>query len=95
MFQRLRDKGLKLKPSKCCFFQHEIKYLGHVVSEDGVATDPYKVWAVKAWAVLATAEELKCFIGFVGFYRRFIKDFKDRTSTTRSASEEWNPVHQS
>ena len=75
IFERLRQNGLKLKPSKCCFFQHRIKYLGHVILDEGVATDPDKITAVKAWPVPTTAEELQSFIGFVGFYRRFIKHF--------------------
>ena len=47
VFQRLEDKGLMLKPSKCKLCQMSIKYLGHIVSEDGVATDPEKIKAVK------------------------------------------------
>ena len=42
VFSRLRDHGLKLKISKCHFFMKEVSFLGHKVSEDGVATDPAK-----------------------------------------------------
>ena len=42
VFQKLKEAGLKLKPSKCEFFKQEIKYLGHVVSKDGIATDNSK-----------------------------------------------------
>ena len=52
-----------------------IKYLGHIVSEDGVATDPEKIKAVKEWPIPSTAAELYSFLGFVGFYRRFIPQF--------------------
>ena len=75
VFQRLEDKGLKLKPSKCKLFQKSIKYLGHIVSEDGVATDPEKIKTVKEWPIPSTAAELHSFLGFVGFYRRFILQF--------------------
>lgn len=75
VFRRLREAGLKLKPSKCRLFQKTIKYLGHVVSEEGVATDPEKIAAVKSWPVPANASELQSFLGFVGFYRRFIPAF--------------------
>jgi len=47
VFDRLRVAGLKLKPSKCVLLQREVKYLGHVVGRDGVATDPEKVRAVR------------------------------------------------
>ena len=46
VFEKLKAAGLKLKPSKCDFFNKEIKYLGHVVSEQGVSTDPDKIKAV-------------------------------------------------
>ena len=48
VLDRLRTAGLKLKPSKCVLFQSEVCYLGHVVSAQGVATDPSKIKAVKA-----------------------------------------------
>ena len=43
VFKKLAQAGLKLKPSKCEFFKRRIKYLGHIVSEEGVSTDPKKV----------------------------------------------------
>ena len=49
VFEKLKAAGLKLKPSKCDFFKKEIKYLGHVVSEQGVSTDPDKIKAVTEW----------------------------------------------
>ena len=75
IFQRLRDRGLRLKPSKCHLFQHSITYLGHIISEEGVATDPEKLRAVRDWLVPTNVPELQSFLGFVGFYRRFIKNF--------------------
>lgn len=47
VFKRLQQEGVKIKLSKCSFFQKQVKYLGHLVSEQGVATDPDKVAAVK------------------------------------------------
>lgn len=47
VFKRLQQEGLKIKLSKCSFFQKQVKYLGHLVSEQGVATDPDKVAAVR------------------------------------------------
>lgn len=75
VFQRLKESGLKLKPTKCKLFQRSIKYLGHVISEDGVATDPDKIKAVEQWPVPKNASEVQSFLGFVGFYRRFIRQF--------------------
>lgn len=75
VFQRLSSAGLKVKPSKCQFFKTRIKYLGHIVSREGVSTDPEKVDAVRNWPVPKSVDEVRRFLGFTGFYRRFVKDF--------------------
>jgi len=75
VFRRLQEYGLKLKPSKCSFAKTEVKYLGHIVSEDGIMTDPEKVSAVTNWPVPSSTKELQQFLGFIGFYRKFVKDF--------------------
>ena len=64
VFQRLEDKGLKLKLSKCKLFQRSIKYLGHIVPEHSVA-DPAKIKAVKEWPIPSTTADLHSFLGFV------------------------------
>lgn len=50
-------------------------YLGHVVSEHGVETDPEKISALKSWPVPQTLKELRTFHGFAGYYRRFNNDY--------------------
>ncbi|GFV89409.1 retrovirus-related Pol polyprotein from transposon 412 [Trichonephila clavipes] len=49
VLSKLSDANLKLNPSKCKFFQKEVNYLGHIISAEGVRTDPEKVSAVKNW----------------------------------------------
>lgn len=72
---RLRDYGLKLSPEKCHFFRTSVKYLGHVVDAQGVHTDPEKVSALKTWPCPSNRKELKCFLGFAGYYRRFVEGY--------------------
>ncbi|KAI5618057.1 hypothetical protein C0J50_22646 [Silurus asotus] len=72
---RLKDYGLKLSLEKCKFFQQSVKYLGHIVSENGVETDPQKIEAIKTWPSPRNLKELRSFLGFSGYYRRFIKDY--------------------
>ena len=75
VFCKLRAASLKLKPSKCDFFKKEIKYLGHVVSKEGVSTDPDKIKAVTEWPQPTTVTEVRSSLGFVSYYRRFIPNF--------------------
>ena len=75
VFERLYDAGLKLKPSKCQFLQEKVKYLGHVVSKEGIQTDPDKVAALKDWPIPRSIKDLRRFLGFSSFYRRFVPGY--------------------
>ena len=75
IFDRLLQANLKLKPSKCVFFQKQTTFLGHVVSEAGIATDPAKIEAVKDWPVPRTPKQMKSFLGLCSYYRRFVEGF--------------------
>ena len=83
VFQKLCAAGLKLKPSKCFFFKEEIEYLGHVVSGKGVPTNPKKIESVSKWPTPRTVYDVRSFLGFVGYYRRFIKNFSRITKPIR------------
>ena len=62
VFSQLRAARLKLKPSKCEFYHAKLEYLGHVISSDGVRTNPKKVEAVKSWPHPSTVMELQSFL---------------------------------
>eukprot|EP00117_Sycon_ciliatum_P034902 scpid20142/ scgid26552/ Retrovirus-related Pol polyprotein from transposon 17.6; Protease; Reverse transcriptase; Endonuclease len=75
VFQRLLEAGLRLKPSKCHLLRTEVNFLGHVVTKDGVRTDPDKIETVSEWRCPKNVAEVRSFMGFCGYYRRFVKDF--------------------
>ena len=63
MFEKLKQVGLKLKPSKCELFREELIYLGHVVSKNGIQTDLKKVEAICKWPVPTNVAEVRSFLG--------------------------------
>jgi len=75
VFRRLVQHGLKLKPSKCELFKTSVEYLGHVISADGISTDPEKVRAISTWPVPSNVKELRSYLGFAGYYRRFVDGY--------------------
>lgn len=77
---KFRQANLKLSPSKCQFLQQEVKYLGHVINENGVATDPEKIKKVVEWPTPTCHEQLQAFLGLCNYYRRFIQDYSKVTN---------------
>ena len=75
VFERLEKHNLKLKPSKCHLFKERVVYLGHVVSEAGIQADPEKIEAVKNWPIPQNTKDVRKFLGFTGYYRRFVKGY--------------------
>lgn len=75
VLDRLQEEGLKLSLDKCHFCQTSVTYVGHIISEDGVATDPSKIEAVTTWPRPDTVTALRSFLGFCGYYRRFVRDY--------------------
>ena len=72
VFLCLREAGFKMRVSKCDFMKSEIKYLGRVVSADGIKPDPKAVSKLRDWDIPRTKIELQSFLGFANYYRNFI-----------------------
>ena len=75
VLQILEEKHWKVKGSKCTFAQRSVQYLGYVVSEEGVATDPQKVTDVQKWPVPTSVKELRGFLDLSGYYRKFVRQY--------------------
>ena len=72
---RLREHQLYAKFSKCEFWLKKVPFLGHILSEEGIAVDPSKVQEVMDWKAPTSVSEIRSFLGLAGYYRRFIPDF--------------------
>jgi RNase H-like domain found in reverse transcriptase/Reverse transcriptase (RNA-dependent DNA polymerase)/Integrase zinc binding domain len=94
VLQKLLDHQLCAKRSKCEFSVSQIEYLGHLITGEGVATNPGKVQAMKEWPEPKTVKEFRGFLGLTGYYRKFIKNYgaisKPLTNLLKKNSFHWN-----
>ena len=75
VFEKLDEAGLRLKPGKCEFFRPQLEYLGHVVSKEGIETNPKKIAATVNWPRPMTVTQVRSFLGFWNYYWKFIKHY--------------------
>lgn len=75
VLQRLREAGIQADIDKCEFHKQETKFLGLIVGRNGIRMDPEKIKAIVEWETPTHLKEVQAFLGFVNFYRRFVKKF--------------------
>lgn len=75
VLKKLKEANLKIQLDKCEFFKKEVQYLGHTVSEEGVKPNTDKIEIIRKWPTPKTEKDIRQFLGTLGYYRRFIKDF--------------------
>lgn len=75
VFDILQENKLYARLERCSFGQTEVQYLGHIINQEGVATDPSKIKAIQDWPAPTNITELRSFLGLSGYYRRFIQGY--------------------
>ena len=95
VLQRLRDAGLRLKLAKCHLLAESVEYLGYVVTEQGISTDPKKLEAIQGFPVPSDLRSLRSFLGLKSYYHRFIPSFSRVASplfalTKKEVPFEWS-----
>ena len=79
VLQRLREKGIKLRPDKCEFAKREVRYLGRLISVDGYRADPQETAALEKFrSPPKTLGELRSLLGFLGYYRSYVENFAQK-----------------
>ena len=88
VFDRLAAAGLKLKAKKCNIFAESVDYLGHVVLEKGISTDPKKTEVIRHWPQPRNVTELRSFLGFCSYYRKFVPNFASLAKPLHALTEQ-------
>ncbi len=92
VLDRLEEWGLKVSIDKCQFCQPQVKYVGHIVSAAGIAPDPEKVSVLTRWEEPTDLKSLRSFLGFCGFYCRFIKGYSSVVRPLTELTKGYPPV---
>ncbi len=75
VLEKLRTVGLYAKLEKCVFHQPQVKFLGYIISGEGLSMDPKKIQTVTKWKKPSTVRNVQCFLSFANFYRIFIQNY--------------------
>ena len=80
VLRALQQKSLLVKLEKCEFHKQSVRFLGYILTINGIKMDPKKVEAVLNWPTPTSVKELQSFLGFANFYRRFIEGYSRITA---------------
>jgi hypothetical protein len=99
VLERLRSAGLQASIRKCEFAVQRTKYLGFIITTEGIEVDPEKVAVIANWKIPTTVKGVQSFLGFGNFYRRFVRDYSRITRplhnlTKKDAPFIWSPACQ-
>ena len=87
----LQRKNLLIKPEKCDFHKQEVLYLGFLIGRDGMSIDPEKLQAVKDWERPTNVKEVRSFLGFINYNRKFIEGYSKKALPLTNLTIEKNP----
>ena len=99
LFERMRQADLKLTKRKCNFLKAHVQYLGHYISGQGLEPIPEKLESLQQMPAPTDLTEVRKFLGFSGYYRKFIPKYSDiacplTNLTRKDIPFEWSKAYQ-
>ena len=93
VLQRLLDNDLYLKPRKCEFAQTKVEWLGMIIEENRISMDAGKLKGIRDWSIPTMVKEVRGFLGFGNFYRRFIRHYSNITKPLNDTTKKDQPFN--
>lgn len=87
VLERLKSAGIKLRPAKCSLFRKSVVFLGHVISDQGIGTDPEKLESIRQWVSPRDLHDARSVLGLMSYYRRFVPKFADLARPLQKLTE--------
>ncbi|CAL9704267.1 unnamed protein product [Knipowitschia caucasica] len=91
VLKRIKAAGLTINPQKCCLAQREVEYLGFVIGHGKLRPQVGKMEAIHSFPVPTTKKKVKSFLGLVGWYRKFVPHFSDRSAVLHDLTKATAP----
>lgn len=91
VFEKLRKAGLTVKESKCTFAQATVTFLGHQLGKEKISLQEAKLEALREYRKPITKKDLRAYLGFTGYYRRFIPNFATHSVNLMDATSKQRP----
>ena len=93
VFKALQRADTRLRPDKCKFHGKTVKFLGSIITTDGIQMDKEKVKAIREWPEPRNLKEVQAFLGFANFYQRFIQEYLQIWTPLTKMTKKEQPFH--
>ena len=93
VFKALQEADIRLRPDKCKFYVKTVKFLGSIITTNGIQMDNEKVKAIREWPEPRNLKEVQAFLGFANFYQRFIQGYSQICTPLTKMTKKEQPFY--